>query len=169
MLNALRRSAATRELSARLEAQIAARSRAPVFYAQFEVPDTMDGRFDMLALHAALAMERVGGDLAQSLVDTIFVSFDEALRQQGAGDMGMSRRMKKMAEAFFGRMHAYRDAQDRASLETAIARNIYRGKETPSASVLAGYVLSAREHLAKCDPDAGALDFGPLPLENSAS
>jgi cytochrome b pre-mRNA-processing protein 3 len=136
-----------------------------VFYAQFGVPDTMDGRFDVLALHAALVMERVGGDLAQSLVDTIFVSFDEALRDQGVGDMGMSRRLKKMAEAFFGRMHAYREAHDRGALETTIARNIYRGAEGTAASVLAGYALSVREHLAACDPAAGALDFGPLPSE----
>jgi cytochrome b pre-mRNA-processing protein 3 len=175
MLNAIRRSAALHALSARLEAQVAARARAPVFYAELNVPDTIDGRFDMLALHAAAALERAdetgARDLAQSLVDAIFVSFDEGLRQLGAGDVGMSRRMKKMASAFFGRMQAYRDARDQASLEAAIARNIYRGAQNPHASTLSAYMMSVRAHLAKCDPADGALDFGPLPVaaENAAS
>ncbi len=167
MLNALRQTAALRALSGRLEAQISARSRAPVFYSAFGVADSIDGRFDMLALHAALVLERLEGadarDLAQALIDAIFVSFDEGLRQLGAGDVGMSRRMKKMAEAFFGRMQAYRDARDQDALEAAITRNIYRGTETDAARALAGYAMSAREHLAKCDPADGVPDFGPLP------
>jgi cytochrome b pre-mRNA-processing protein 3 len=164
MLNALRRSAALRELSARLESRISARARAPVFYAEFGVPDTIDGRFDVLALHAALVLERIDGDIAQALVDAIFVSFDEGLRDLGAGDVGMSRRMKKMASAFFGRMQAYRDARDNAALEAAITRNIYRGMETGAASILADYAMSAREHLAKSDAAGGEPDFGPLPI-----
>jgi cytochrome b pre-mRNA-processing protein 3 len=164
MLNALRRSAASRALSARLESQISARARAPVFYAALGVADTIDGRFDMLALHAALVLERIDGDIAQALVDTIFVSFDEGLRDLGAGDMGMGRRMKKLASALFGRMQAYRDARDLAALEAAITRNIYRGEETSAASTLAAYALSAREHLAKCDVEDVVLEFGPLPI-----
>jgi cytochrome b pre-mRNA-processing protein 3 len=163
MLNALRRSAQNRAHSASLESQISARSRVPVFYAAFGVPDTIDGRFDMFALHAALVLECIEGEAAQALVDTIFVSFDESLRQLGAGDVGMSRRMKKMAEAFFGRVHAYREAQDVTALEAAIGRNIYRGKDG-SAGVLAQYVVSAREHVVKSDVAAGSVDFGPLPV-----
>jgi cytochrome b pre-mRNA-processing protein 3 len=173
MLNSLRRSAAVRTLSAGLETQISQRARAPVFYAMLDVADTIDGRFDMLVLHAALALERIeeagARDLAQSLVDVIFVSFDEGLRQLGAGDIGMSRRMKKMASAFFGRMQAYRDARDLAALEAAIMRNIYRGVENAHASVLAAYALSGRQHLAKCDPASEELNFGPLPIPNENS
>jgi cytochrome b pre-mRNA-processing protein 3 len=169
MLNAIRRSAATRALSGRLEKQISARSRAPVFYSAFGVADSIDGRFDMLTLHAALVLERLDAtpgarDLAQSLVDAIFVSFDEGLRQLGAGDVGMSRRMKKMAEAFFGRVQAYRDARDATALESVIARNIFRGQETATVSALANYVVSARKHLETADPNEGTLDFGPLPI-----
>lgn len=168
MLNAIRRSAGLRALSARLETQITARARAPVFYAVLDVPDTIDGRFDMLALHAAPVLERAEEagerDLAQSLVDAIFVSFDEGLRQLGAGDVGMSRRMKKMASAFFGRMQAYREARDQASLETAITRNIYRGVPSQHAATVSSYVMAMRSHLAKCTPAEGVLDFGPLPV-----
>jgi cytochrome b pre-mRNA-processing protein 3 len=168
MLDTIRKSAALRALSARLDAQVAARGRAPVFYAQLGVPDTIDGRFDMLALHAAAALERIeetgARDLAQALIDAIFVSFDEGLRQLGAGDVGMSRRMKKMASAFFGRMQAYRDARDTTSLEAVIARNIYRGAPSAHVAILSAYVMSARAHLAKCDPAEGVLDFGSLPV-----
>lgn len=167
MLSSFRQTATLRALSNRLEAGISARSRAPVFYSAFGVADSIDGRFDMLALHAALVLERLDAagarDVAQALVDTIFVSFDEGLRQLGAGDVGMSRRMKKMAEAFFGRMQAYRDAPDQVALEAAIARNIYRGTDTGRAAVLADYVLSARASLGNCDVAAGETDFGPLP------
>jgi cytochrome b pre-mRNA-processing protein 3 len=168
MLKSLRQTAALRALSTRLESEIATRSRVPIFYAALSVADSIDGRFDMLALHAALVLERLDAagarDLAQALVDALFVSFDEGLRQLGAGDVGMSRRMKKMAEAFFGRAQAYRDAIDHAALEAAIGRNIYRGSKTGAASALADYVMSARAHLAKCDVAGGDVDFGPLPV-----
>jgi cytochrome b pre-mRNA-processing protein 3 len=171
MLNPFRQSAERRQLAERLEAQISARSREPVFFAAFGVPDSIDGRFDLLMLHAALALEHIdrpgGRGLAQALVDTIFVSFDEGLRQLGAGDIGMSRRMKKMASAFFGRMQAYRDARDCDALAAAIARNIYRGRADGAepSQKLAIYALAVRERLAQCDPANGNLDFGPLPLE----
>ena len=168
MLNALRRSAGWRELSGRFEAQISARAREPVFYVAFAVPDTIDGRFDLLALHASLVLERIelasAPELGQALVDTIFVSFDEGLRQLGAGDVGMSRRMKKLASAFLGRMHAYRAARDQPSLAAAIVRNIYRGAPNAAAPSLADYAMTMRSHLANCEPAKGILDFGPLPV-----
>ena len=95
MLNLLRRSAARREYAARLEAQLVARAREPYFFRVLNVPDTMDGRFDLVALHGWLALERLkaaGMDTAaQSLTDALFVGFDEALREQGTGDIGMGR------------------------------------------------------------------------------
>jgi cytochrome b pre-mRNA-processing protein 3 len=156
-----------RAVSDRLEAQLSARSREPVFYAALGVPDTIDGRFDLLALHAALVLERIdqtgAREISQALVDALFVSFDEGLRQLGAGDVGMSRRMKKMAEAFFGRMHAYRDATDESAFEAAITRNIFRGAPCPHARALAIYAVQARGSIAACDPSTGNLDFGSLP------
>ena len=163
MLNAIRRSAAVRALSTRLEAQISERARAPAFYSAFGVADSIDGRFDLLTLHAALVLERLDAagarDLSQSLVDAIFVSFDEGLRQLGAGDVGMSRRMKKMAEAFFGRVQAYRDAQDAAALEAAIGRNIFRGQENTAASTLANYVVSGTQTSRNVRPNGRNAEF----------
>ena len=168
MLNRLRKAAARKEFAMRLEGQVSARARNPYFFRVLTVPDTVDGRFDMVALHGWLALERLKAahmdEAAQALTDVLFIGFDEALREQGTGDMGMGRRMKAFANAFFGRLHAYHDAKDEAALADALARNVWRGKETGShRHILARYVASARAHLMKGDIAGGVLDFGPLP------
>lgn len=168
MLNLLRKSAARKELGQGLERQISARARARVFFEKFGVPDTMDGRFDLVALHAWLVLARLkqqGEDgAAQALTDALFVSFDEALREQGVSDMGMGRRMKAMANAFYGRCAAYSAAKDAAELAEALARNVWRGAGVDAhARALALYVESARAALAASDPGQARLDFGPLP------
>jgi cytochrome b pre-mRNA-processing protein 3 len=99
------------------------------------------------------------------LVDALFVQFDEALRQQGAGDIGMSRRMTKMADAFYGRLKAYGEAPDDAAMAAAIARNLFRGdtEKLEQARRLAIYVSAARRHLAATDLSQGRVEFGPIP------
>jgi cytochrome b pre-mRNA-processing protein 3 len=159
-----RRRAATRLVSA-----LVARAREPIFFTKFNVPDTIDGRFDLVALHAFLVLERVeaGGrrDLSQALTDAIFAGFDEGLRDLGAGDIGMGRRVKKLANAFYGRLNAYRAAADRDALSAALVRNVYRGevRNEASARELAKYTESARAALAKSDLENGDVQFGPLP------
>jgi cytochrome b pre-mRNA-processing protein 3 len=134
-----------------------------VFFTAFAVADTLDGRFDLLALHAWLVLaELKGGDSAQVLTDAIFIGFDEAMREQGAGDMGIARKLKAMANAFYGRMAAYDAARDESELAAALAKNLWRGAPVDGrARVLAAYVLGARQSLKNSLPDA--LDFGPLP------
>jgi cytochrome b pre-mRNA-processing protein 3 len=168
MLNLLRKSAARKEFAIRLEGQIMARARDLSFFRVLSVPDTMDGRFDLVALHGWLVLDRLKQvgmeDAAQALTDRLFVGFDEALREQGTGDLGMGRRMKAFANAFFGRLTAYSSAQDSRALAEALARNIWRGRpEKDHALLLARYVASARGHLASCAIADGRLDFGPLP------
>ena len=169
MLNLLRKSAARKEFAARLETQLAARARDPFFFRVLNVPDTVDGRFDLVALHGWLVLERLkalGMDAAaQSFTDLLFIGFDEALREQGTGDMGMGRRMKAFANAFFGRLSAYSSAKDETMMAEALARNVWRGKPVDEhARVLARYVAGARAELAAGDMAAGQLNFGPLPL-----
>src|SRR5690349_11335210 len=117
MLTRLRRSRSERALAERLLAGIVARTREPVFYAGLNVPDTIDGRFDLITLHAWMVLERLGElgnrPLRQCLTDAVFASFEEGLRELGAGDIGIGRRVKKMANAFYGRCLAYRAATDR--------------------------------------------------------
>jgi cytochrome b pre-mRNA-processing protein 3 len=165
MLNLFSRSKQRRETAARIYAALSARAREPVFFARLGVPDSLDGRFDLLTLHAWLVLERLhaGKELAQALVDTIFSGFDEALRELGAGDIAMLRRMKQFADAFYGRLKAYGEAKGAASLAAALSRNLYRG-EAACAPALADYVLRARDRLAAWNGQ-GTPDFGPLPGE----
>ena len=168
MLNLLRKSADRKQFAHRLQDQLVTRARNPVFFLQLGVPDSMDGRFDLVVLHAWLVLERLKAagleGQAQTLTDTLFVSFDEALREQGTGDMGMGRRMKAMADAFFGRLKAYAAAGDENEMAAALARNIWRGGPIGDrARRLAVYVASARAALAASDIAAGQADFGALP------
>jgi len=166
MLNAVRRSKQRRREAGRIYAALVARAREPVFFATFGVPDTLDGRFDLLTLHAWLLLERVNRDaqLSQALVDTIFTGFDEALREMGAGDIGMARRMKKMADAFYGRLAAYGAALGPSAMQAALTRNLYRGVPAAGIAVIANYVLNAKARLAVWE--GGTPDFGPLPGED---
>jgi cytochrome b pre-mRNA-processing protein 3 len=169
MLNFVRRAAETKSQARQLCGGLMERARAPVFFTELCVPDSMDGRFDLVALHAWLVLDRLAAEpepaLSQALIDEIFVSFDEALRQLGTGDIGMNRRLKAMAEAFYGRLQAYRSAADLEELAAAIARNLYRGMgaDRGEAIAMATYAFSARSHLAKANVAEGRLDFGPLP------
>jgi cytochrome b pre-mRNA-processing protein 3 len=169
MLKTWLRKGEQKRLAATLFARIAARARETVFFATLHVPDTLDGRFDLLTLHAWLVLERLEAfgerDTAQGLINAIFVQFDEGLRDLGAGDIGIGHRVKKMADAFYGRLKAYGDAGDEGALASAILRNIYRS-DAPKihyARALAAYTMRAREALAHSTPAEGALDFGPLP------
>jgi cytochrome b pre-mRNA-processing protein 3 len=165
MLNLFSRSKQRRESAARIYAALLARAREPVFFARLGVPDSLDGRFDLLTLHAWLVLERLpaGRGLAQDLIDTIFTGFDEALRELGAGDIAMLRRMKQFAGAFYGRLEAYGEAQDEAALAAALSRNLYRG-EAACARAMTDYVLRARERLTAWNGQ-DMPEFGPLPGE----
>jgi cytochrome b pre-mRNA-processing protein 3 len=149
-----------------LEQAVAGRALSPVFFTVFGVPDTIDGRFDMVALHAwaALAQLKACGqdEAAQDLTDALFIGFDEALREQGISDMGMGRRMKALANAFYGRMSAYSAAKTEEEMAAALARNVWRGAQVDArARALASYVEKARAALAEAP--TGTLDFGPAP------
>lgn len=151
-------------------------ARDPAFYAAMGVPDTIDGRFDMIALHVYLVLRclkaRSGAqaEVAQALFDAMFADMDRALREMGSGDLGVGRRVKAMARAFYGRLAAYDDALGGAedALAAAIGRNLYRGTDPGAARLetIAGYVRrEARaldawpvEHLL-----AGRVEFGPPP------
>lgn len=168
MLNVFKARTRTRRIADRLCDAIAARAREPVFFRELGVADTFDGRFDLLVLHAWLVLERLRTagrqGIAQKLVDRLFLRLEEALREQGAGDMGMHRRMKKIAGAFYGRLQAYEAARGEPELAAALVRNLYRGK--PEAVAQGGrlvrYVAAARASLLR-GPDEQPIDFGPVP------
>jgi cytochrome b pre-mRNA-processing protein 3 len=155
-----------RAQAGRLHAAIAAAARVPQFYTALGVADSLDGRFDMVALHSWLILERLEAlgarDHAQALTNILFDGFDEGLRELGAGDMGMGRKIRKLANAFYGRMQVYGGAPDEAAMAEAIWRNIYRGDESlrAAAGTLARYALAARANIAGQDLRDALPDFG---------
>jgi cytochrome b pre-mRNA-processing protein 3 len=163
MLNLLKDYVGRKQESGRFYDTLVSRARAPVFFADFGVADSIDGRFDVLAFHAWLVLtELKGSEAAQALTDTIFTGFDEAMREQGAGDIGIGHRLKAMANAFYGRLAAYDGAKNQEELAAALARNLWRGAIVDQrARHLAAYAWIAREQLRRSLPQA--LDFGPLP------
>ena len=163
MLNLLRKSAARKREGRRLYDALVSRSREPVFFADFGVADSIDGRFDMLVFHAWLVLaELKGAESAQALTDTIFTGFDEAMREQGAGDMGIGHKLKAMGNAFYGRIAVYDATKIQEELAAALAKNLWRGASVDErARALAAYAASARTALKQSLPDS--LDFGALP------
>ena len=176
MLRRPRRSDPAIPVSRRLYDLIVARARAPTFHTGFAVADTVDGRFDLLTLHAFLVLDAIksldgaGANLGTELASVIFAGFDDALRELGVGDFGISRRMKALAGAFYGRLEAYHAAIDADRLAPVLLRNLYRGDAARAheAATLAYYMLSARKHLMGHAGDLlqGSADFGPLPNPN---
>ena len=162
------------EIARDLYAAIVAQARRPEFYATLGVPDTLDGRFDLVVLHAFLVMRRLkaagrdGRHLRQRLFDAMMADMDSSLRELGVADMGMAKRMKAMVGAFYGRVAAYDSALglDAAALEQALRRNLY-GTGNPTAAELvamAAYVHRQNAALAAENaPDllAGRVDFLP--------
>ena len=137
---------------------IVAAARHPRFYAEWGVADTLDGRFDMISLHGFLVLDRLKGSesvFRQALVDELFADMDRSLREMGVGDISVGKKVRKMAEVFYGRVTAYDQALSgsEGALESAIARNIFPdGPEGPGAGLLAAYVAGQRAHLASQDP-----------------
>ncbi len=132
-----------------LYAAIVAAARQPVFYRDWAVPDTIDGRFDVLVLHLVLVVARLHGEkdkLRQELVNHFCQDMDDNVRELGAGDLGVAKKVRRMAEAFQGRYVAYHGAHDLGSMAQAVARNIYASEV--SSHDLAHYALNARAWLA---------------------
>ena len=165
------------EVAQRLYRRAVEQARQPVFYRDLAVPDTVDGRFDLIVLHVILVLRRLEaagqdtGALRRRLQEVLFDDMDRALREMGVGDLSVGKQVKKMAEAFFGRLDAYGQALGAAAedavLADAVRRNVYRGA-APSDQVvdrLATYVEAAAARLAAVGSDTlaqGRIDFGPM-------
>jgi len=128
-------------------------ARKTPLYEAYATPDTVEGRFEQVALHVYLIMRRLKGDepgarqVNQKLFDAMFQNIDAALRELGVGDLSVGKKIRKLAENFFGRIAAYEDALDpdapREALVKALARNIYEDEAATSAVQLAEYVRAA--------------------------
>jgi cytochrome b pre-mRNA-processing protein 3 len=130
-----------------------AAARDPFLYTALGVPDTLDGRFDLIGLHAFLLIQRLkreaapGPALAQAVFDAMFSDMDINLREMGVGDLSVGRKVRVMWEAFHGRAAIYAasmDAGDMAALDAALERNVWRGKPPPGAYTSDGATQALR-------------------------
>jgi len=138
----------------RLLAAVTAASRRSVMFGAGRLPDTLEGRFELMALNGALALirlrqEPVLAPLAQAFVDRLFRQFDAGLREDGVGDTSVPKRMHKLAGEFYGRAEAYGAAitqGDSEALASAISRNALRAEAHPFAPALARYALAVAQN-----------------------
>ena len=142
---------------------IVAQAREPLFYRAIGVPDTVNGRFDMVLLHLWTVLRRLrtldgGAELSQALFDHFCGDMDANLRELGVGDLTVPKRMQKFGEAFYGRTAAYDAALDKGAepLAQALCKNILNGRDIASARRLAAYVDAALAALAALDDKAVA-------------
>jgi len=159
-----RKSKANEAIMLRVYEAIVAAARQKRFFAQFHVPDTALGRYEMLSLHVFMALHRMRGenfaltDLAQRITDEFFKDVDHSLRELGIGDQSVPKRIKKLARMFYGRVNAYSealDADDGEALAAALTRNIRPDLEFwPSARHLSAYVMHCRDRLQAIDDNA---------------
>jgi cytochrome b pre-mRNA-processing protein 3 len=174
-----KRDSGRRKTIERLYGAIVAQARQPVFYAHLGVPDTVEGRFDLLVLHMHLVNERLskegeaGAALGQALLDHFFEDMDASLREIGVGDLTVPKKMRTLAEAYLGRSATYGAAiakKDKAALAGSIARNILAGADANAGEPLARYALDAASNL-EAQPSgkllAAEIVF-PVPLKATA-
>ena len=151
---------------------IVAAARQPHFYAEWGVPDTRDGRREMIGLHAILVMRRLrqggvkGAKLAQKLFDLMFADFDRNFREEGVGDLSVGKHVKRAASTFLARFEAIDQAfehDDRSALEDALQRNLFTTGDPPTSQNL----RNLSEHLSLTDKRLSAVDVTTL-LDGSA-
>jgi len=136
-----------------LYASAVEQARSALFYADFGVPDTVEGRFEMIVLHVYLILRKLKGDgpgekkVGQKLFDAMFQNMDASLRELGVGDLSVGRKIRKLAENFFGRVGVYDEAlkpgAEPGLLIAAIGRNVFEDEAAPGARALAAYVRAA--------------------------
>lgn len=171
-----------------LYGHILGQARQPAFYADLGVPDTVDGRFELIALHTALVLIRLKDQgeeakiVAQALFDQMFADMDRNLRDMGVGDLKVGKHVRRMAEALYGRLHAYEKglaAADAGALEEALRRNLFGTLGAVEGTLpenclpdLAAYMRKAAAVLGRApltDILAGEIAFGPPPESDKSA
>ena len=150
-------------------------ARTTELYQELAAPDTIEGRFELYSLHVFLLLDRLrrqgpqAADTAQALFDAYVQALDDALREIGVGDIVVGKKMRKLGEAFYGRVKSYEAAfdalPDQAALEALLARTIYAETDAAAVPRMASYVLAQREALAQEPLDrlmGGEADWRPM-------
>lgn len=167
MFDRLKKRARTRRSAEALLGSARDAARAPALFGDGRVPDTIDGRFESLVLHVVLVIDRLHGEaapapaLSQAVFDALFRELDGAIREIGAGDLSVGKKVRRMGEAFYGRLKAYRAglAEGDDALAAALERNLFatRTPEPAFLSAMARYVRACAQRLA-AHPTAALLE-----------
>ena len=136
-----------------LYAAIVAEGRDPFWYREGQVPDTIDGRFDMVAALTALVLIRLDAEEAgrgpSVLLTELFIDdMDATLRQIGIGDYVVGKHVGRMMAALGGRIAAFREARDTGSFAAAVRRNIFH--DSPPCDAAVDLAAGRLERLAAC-------------------
>jgi len=167
----------TRAASA-LYGSVVAQARDRRFFSALGVPDTLDGRYETLALHVFLLLHGLkleswegAAGLARAVIEAFVADMDRTLREMGAADLGVGRRVKEMTQALYGRIKAYEDGLNQSgdgALEAALRRNLYGTLDMPRLADLAAVAKYVRrQHTALAaqpisELRAGRVAFVPL-------
>jgi cytochrome b pre-mRNA-processing protein 3 len=134
-------------------------ARRPVFFTDYGIPDSLDGRFELICLHAFLYLHRLKAErpqasrVCQSFFDRMFADFDRSLREMGTGDLSVGKHVKRMTRAFYGRILAYEKGLSGGDelLGAAVARNLYGtvAGSAPAIGAMATYIREAVDGLRR--------------------
>lgn len=141
-----------------LYAAVVAQAREPLLYSDCGAPDTVEGRFELYSLHVVLLLDRlrrqgaVASEVSQVLFDTYVRSLDDALREMGVGDLSVGKKMRKLGEAFYGRVKSYEAAfevlPDETALQALLVRTVFDDADPAGALRLSAYILAQKAALA---------------------
>jgi cytochrome b pre-mRNA-processing protein 3 len=161
--------------------RVVEQARQPDFFADIGVPDTIDGRFELIAVHAFLYLHRLkreqpkAGPLGQRFFEAMFSDFDRSLREMGTGDLSVGREVKRMAQASYGRIDAYERgfAQSDSALKAALGRNLFGTASVAPACLetMADYLRREAAYLEEQPTAAllaGEVRFGRAPRQAPA-
>jgi cytochrome b pre-mRNA-processing protein 3 len=164
MLQWLRRRASAGRRAKELYGGVVTAARQPIFYERLRVPDTPEGRFELVALHLFLALESLehqdrSGDLRQRIIETFVTDMDDCMREMGVGDLSVPKKVRRAAAAFYERASQYREGLahgGRPTLEECLVRYVFSGNPPSQDAVaeLARYVREAASALSDREFDA---------------
>jgi cytochrome b pre-mRNA-processing protein 3 len=149
-----------REAAERIYAACREAARRPALYLELGVPDTLDGRFEMMAFALFPVLDRLmhapgeEPELARLVSESLVDDMDAVFREMGMADTAVPKRMKTLYRSFAGRMSAYRQGMEggEAALAEAVARNVFPDAPPDErAQDLATYLKAATEVLAAAD------------------
>ena len=147
-------------------------ARKPDLYQRGYVPDTVDGRFHMLALISALVLRRLrdagadGRALADKVYREVFSGIDHAMREEGVGDSSIARKMRKRGESFFGLARAVDSAFGEDNVDIALRGVLERNAIASEA--ISGYLIEVSFRLSDLSPEM-LISEGPWPLLHDSS